>query len=301
MEKPSLNLKELKKLYAQQVNIMGLFREVSGSTQNTTDAILISYDLQSGSYVKAFAEPEHRRKHDLYAAEIAAVIEPLGAASLLEAGVGEATTLCSALAKMKVRPAAIAGFDISWSRISCARKFARGFGFDDANFFTGDLFHIPITDGTFDVVYTAHAIEPNHGREREILAELCRVARRWVVLFEPSFELGNAATRQRIEEHGYCRGLPGVARELGCEIVEHRLLANVMRENNQTAVLLIRKPEPAGPAPREVFACPICRAALELVRGHYFCDECSRVFPVIDGIPCLLAGNGILASKFRDA
>ena len=300
MENPTLDLKELKRLYAQQVNIMGLFRELSGTTQNTTDAILVSYDLQSGSYVNAFENPEQRAKHERYTAEIASILGPLGAASVLEAGVGEATTFCTALAKLPHPPETIAGFDISWSRISYARKFAERFGLQRAQFFTGDLFQIPVVDAAFDLVYTAHAIEPNHGREREVLAELYRVARRWVVLFEPSYELGAAATRQRIEEHGYCRGLPALARELGYEIVEHCLLKNVMRENNETAVLVIRKPAPEAPPPAQFLACPSCGRALEIVRGHNFCADCSLVFPVLDGLPCLLAGNGILASKFKD-
>lgn len=300
MEKPTLNLKELKRLYAEKVNIMGLFRELGGSTQNTTDAILVSYDLQSGSYVGAFEDPEQRAKHDFYTGEIASILGPLGATSVLEAGVGEATTFCTALSKLPQPPETLAGFDISWSRIHYARKFAERFGLQRAQFFTGDLFHIPVVDNAFDLVCTAHAIEPNHGREREVLAELYRVARRWVVLFEPSYELGGAATRQRIEEHGYCRGLPTIARELGYEVIEHRLLTHVMRENNETAVLVIRKPAPATPPPAQFLACPSCGGALEVVRGQHFCEDCSLVFPILDGLPCLLAGNGILASKFKD-
>jgi SAM-dependent methyltransferase len=296
-----LSIKELKELYSRGVNIMGLFREAGGTAQNSTDAILVAYDLQAGSYVQAAHDPAQSVKREIYAAELAAVLDPLGAESMLEAGVGEATTLCTVLGKMNRRPAAVAGFDISWSRLAYGAQFARETGVANAQFFTGDLFRIPVVDDAFDVVYTAHSIEPNHGREGEVLQELYRIARRWLVLFEPSYELGSAATRQRIEEHGYCRGLPEIARGFGWEVTRHELLQHPIRENNQTAMVVIRKEESAPtPPPATRLGCPQCRAPLASVRGHHFCEDCGRVYPVLDGIPCLLAGNGILASKFQE-
>lgn len=300
MENAPLSLKHLRELYGQGVNIMGLFRDAAGTRENSTDAILVAYDLQSGSYIAGVQQPEARERLARYTGEIAAVLGPLQAESLLEAGVGEATTLCSVLTQLPQPPAKVAGFDISWSRLACAAQYAHDCGSAGIDFFTGDLFRIPVSDAAFDVVYTAHAIEPNHGREREVLQELYRVARKWLVLFEPSYELGSAATRERIEQHGYCRGLPALAREFGWEIVRHELLQHPTRENNQTAMLVIRKPEPATPAPASVFACPTCRTALQSVRGQLFCADCGRVYPVLDGIPCLLPANGVLASKFAE-
>jgi uncharacterized protein YbaR (Trm112 family) len=301
MENTPPSPRELRELYARGVNIMGTFRSLTSSTQNSTDAILVSYDLQSGSYVQAARDPVLRPKLDRYAAEIAAVLEPLEAASMLEAGVGEATTLCPVLAGMKRRPDVVAGFDLSWSRLAYAKRFVHEFRFEHIRFFTGDLFRIPVVDDAFDLVYTTHAIEPNHGREREILQELYRVARRWLVLFEPSFELGSDATRERIVEHGYCRGLPGLIREFGWEITRHELLGNPLSDNNQTAMVVVRKTDTLSQkATASMFACPLCRAPLQPVRGQFFCSECGRVFPVIEDIPCLLDANGVLASKFLD-
>jgi len=291
--------RELRDLYERKTNIMALLREKTGSDVNPPEAVLISYDLQSGSYTRAWNDPAHRAARERYVGEISEVLAPLGAASLLEAGVGEATTLCSVVDRLPQRPAVVGGFDIAWSRIAWARRHAAECGQAGHLLFTGDLFAIPAADDAFDVVYTAHSLEPNHGREREALLELYRVAKRWLVLFEPSYELGNEATRKRIEEHGYIRGLPAIARDLGWEITEHRLLRDPIRENNQTAVLVIRKSsEPATGAPR--LACPSCRVALTTHAGHHFCPECLSVFPVISGIPCLLPGHAVLATKFLD-
>jgi SAM-dependent methyltransferase len=301
MDNAPISPKELRELYARGVNIMGLFREATGTAENSTDAILASYDLQSGSYIEGALKPERREMVARYTGEIAAVLDPLGATSMLEAGVGEATTLCPVMGTMQHRPASVAGFDISWSRLAYARQYAGTFGLDQIRFFTGDLFHIPVVNDAYDVVYTVHAVEPNHGREREILQELYRVARKWLVLFEPSFELGSDATKSHVEAHGYCRGLPDLAREFGWEIVRHELLQHPLRDTNQTAVLVIRKAASSKtPAPESPFGCPLCRAPLRSVRGQFFCADCSRVFPVLDDIPCLIGANGILASKFQD-
>ena len=295
-----LDISQLKLLYKENVNIMALFREVSGLHSNSQEAILTSYDLQSGSYINALGDPDFKKRHDRYCAEIAGLLFEFRPGSVLEAGIGEATTLCSVLSQGKDRSVKFAGFDISWSRVDCARRHADHSGFPDLTLSTGDLSSIPFVDDSFDVVYTAHAIEPNHGREKEILLQLLRVARRRVALFEPSYELGGEATRRRIEEHGYCRGLPSIAEEIGAKIVLHQLLQNPMRPENATAVLVLEKTGGGTSDKGQQFGCPRCRARLRLVKQQWFCDGCSLVYPVISGIPCLLRGNGILATHFPE-
>ena len=290
-------MQELKELYGKNVNIMSLFRELGDSSKNSLDAILVSYDLQSGSYANALQSADYLEKHHLYTAALAKVLDGLDGESLLEAGVGEATTLCNTVAKLQRAPKSVFGFDLSWSRIAFARRFAREFAFTPS-FSTGDLFHMPLQDGSFDIVFTSHAVEPNHGREREALLELYRVTRKWLVLFEPSYELGTEQTRARIEANGYCRNLPELARELGMEVVEHRLLEFTYNQQNQTGVILIRKNGPAATASVDGLGCPTCHNPLVAAKGNHFCESCSLVFPVIDGIPCLLPNNGVLASKY---
>lgn len=290
----------LKTLYEQGVNIMSLFRERSGSSQNSADAALISYDLQSGSYLRALDDPAHRVQLNRYAEKIAEVIRPLGAASILEAGVGEATTLRHVMEKLTPAPTWTGGFDLCWSRIVYAREYVSRSQSIRPTLFTGDLARIPLPDNAVDLVFTSHAIEPNHGREEPILRELLRVSRRWVALFEPSYELGNELTRRRVEEHGYCRGLPGVAEGLGARVVEHRLLGFDWVAHNQTGLVLLEKSGVALASGEVRLGCPCCHHALDALRGNHFCPECLTVYPTIDGIPCLLPANGILASKYSE-
>ena len=116
-----------------------------------------------------------------------------------------------------------------------AREYAVALGVR-ANLFAGDLTEIPIQDSAVEVVYTSHSIEPNRGREKQILAELYRVTRRYLVLLEPSNELGTQETRRHIEEHKYCLDLGRHVRELGFDVIEHRLFEHVRNPVNQTAL-----------------------------------------------------------------
>lgn len=277
---------------------MRLFRERTGADSNSTEAVLVAYDLQSGSYRRALENPEHRARFDAYTGAMVAVLDMLDFDALLDAGTGEATTLCAILSQLRCRPARAAGFDLSWSRVAHGREHARGVAGEPPYLFTGDIFHIPVADAAFDCVSTSHALEPNFGREREALAELARVARRWVVLFEPSYELGSDDTRRHIEEFRYVRSLPDAARDAGLEIVSHELLSASMSPRNETAALVLRKPGPPPPAPAQWLGCPLCHAPLTAVKGHLFCAEDGLVFPILDGIPALLPANGVLASHF---
>jgi len=245
----------------------------------------------------------HREGVLRYAGAIARLLDTLDASSVLEAGVGEATTLANVIPRLARPLQRAAGFDISWSRIGHGRRYAASQGQDSSlSLVVGDLFAIPAADGAFDVVYTSHSIEPNRGREKQALSELYRAARRYVVLLETASRLGNEATKARILEHRYCADLDQHARELGFTIAEHRLFDASTRENNQTELIVIEKAgkDDLQKSEHGWQACPQCRTNLSSHKGHFYCEECANIYPVIDGIPCLVATCSTLATQFLE-
>lgn len=44
--------------------------------------------------------------------------------------------------------------------------------YTNVNLFVANLFHIPLVDSSMDLLYTCYAIEPNGGKEKEILQEI---------------------------------------------------------------------------------------------------------------------------------
>jgi ubiquinone/menaquinone biosynthesis C-methylase UbiE len=291
-----ISMKRLRDHYEKGENIMQLLRD-AGVTPDS-EAVLAAYDLQAGSYVEAMRAPRYSARKVEYASAIAKVLNQLGARSILEAGVGEATTISHVIPRLISQPTVVAGFDISWSRIAHGKIYARSHA--SLHLVVGDLFAIPAADNSFDAVYTSHSIEPNHGMEKAALKELYRVARRHVVLLEPAATYGSEATKSHIQHHQYCSDLNRHARELGFDVREHRLFDVSLNEENQTELLIIFKNANPYEKTDKVrwIACPRCRTPMVDHLGQFYCDECCLVYPRVGDIPCLLSAAGILASNF---
>ena len=117
------NTYNLKNLYKSNNNILDYLRKQDGT--NLVDDIKVSYDLQSGSYIKNFEKnPINYQK---YNRELANVINQLGSfQSILEAGVGETTTMVNMLLNLRNYKRIDAyGFDISWSRLRYGKEFSK--------------------------------------------------------------------------------------------------------------------------------------------------------------------------------
>jgi len=290
---------QLKKLYEQGRNISALLREERGVACNTREIIEIAYDLQTGSYISAMENADMAKHREAYSNGIADIIRSLcDPVSILEAGVGEATTLSGVLHRLAGETCSY-GFDLSWSRVAYARDWLRSRGVVDSVLCSGDLFDIPFLDNSVDVVYTSHSIEPNGGNEEPILRELYRVAGKYLVLLEPGYELAGEAARRRMDSHGYCKNLAGVALSLGYKVLEHRLFQFSHNPLNPTALTIIQKAG-NGHVPSGVLACPKLKTPLKEVGGMLYSPEALVVYPRIGGIPCLRIENGIFASKYEE-
>ena len=289
-------LDKIKEIYSRGGNIMDFINQ--GSSRNSLESILVSYDFQAGSYVKAYRENIESNK--LYVSQINGIIDELGKFdSILEAGVGEATTFKEVVSNRNIAKDNCYGFDISWSRIKTGNDFLAEEGVGECRLFVGDLLNIPIVDNSIDVVYTSHSIEPNSGMEETILQELYRITRKYLVLFEPGYELASREAQLRMEKLRYVTRLRDAAEKLGYKIIKHELLEHHHNPLNPTAVLLIEKnKEPEARVKETFFQCPITKLELEDRGEAFFCPETFLVYPVIGGIPYLLASHAILACKF---
>lgn len=72
--------------------------------------------------------------------------------------------------------------------MSYSRHFCKKAMFKKINLFVADMFKMPIADDAVDVVYTVHSMEPNGGREEELLDELYRITGKYLILVEPDYE-----------------------------------------------------------------------------------------------------------------
>jgi hypothetical protein len=304
---------ELKKVYEADQNVLRFCKEKLGSqATNEQAAIMHAYELQAGSYVKLMKEDaNYRAAKERYGEAVAEVISAFKPVSILEAGVGEATTLAEVVKNLpRDQGKQIYGFDLAWSRVLIAQQYYQGVleaassrdsvknTERQSHFFAGELEHIALPDNAFDVVFTSHAIEPNHGREKEILEELYRVTAGHLILFEPAYELAGQAARDRMDYHGYCRGLKDIALANGWNVSRCEIFAGRDDVANPTMVLIISKG--AALAKHLQFVSPISGGPLVLHQGNYFNAEEGLVFPVLAGVPYLTRSAGLLASHYGE-
>jgi len=296
----ALHPQDLKNAYAKGDNIAVLLRSHNLHGLSAEEAIEVSYDLQAGSYIHGMENEQTRAHKTRYGRKIAETLASLGhPASLLEAGIGEATTLSFVLDALPSLPRAIHGFDLSWSRIACARKWLNARGWPDVFLSVARIGQIPYRENSFDIVFTSHALEPNRGQEETLLKELYRVASRHLVLLEPGYELAGEEARKRMDTHGYCRGLPEKARALGMKVIRHELLGEAANPLNPTALTIIEKNASAPPA-MPALACPCFGDDLRPLDGCYYSEKSMRSYPVLHGIPCLRPEKAIIAARLLD-
>ena len=295
--------------YSKGENAMEWCREYFHRANETVEgndllATLVAYDLQAGSYVSAVRAD--REKNQSWCRQLASLLSSVLADgdSILEVGVGEATTLAGVLAESGTKPSMAFGFDVSWSRVCVGRQWLHENG-QRADLFVADLLSIPMGDGSVDVVYSSHSLEPNRGKEEEAIRECLRVARKAVVLVEPIYELAPREAQARIRNHGYVEGLRETAERLGAKVSDYRLLDYTPNPLNPSGVIHLTK-DGASNGPKDQFTasvwrCPVTGVALEAGTEFFYARQVGLAYPVLRAVPMLRAEHVIVASKLGSA
>lgn len=295
-------MSKLKELIDNNVNIIEYLKKSDNRTDNNIQDIMISYELQTGSYTAEYYK--NKKQKMKYINELANIFNTYcdikdDKYSLLEAGIGEGTTLGPLLMQINHKPYKSYGFDLSWSRVFYANKFLRDINCElDIETFCADLFNIPIKDNSIDIVYTSHSIEPNGGREREALQELYRITNQYLFLFEPSYELASEEARERMKKHGYITNLYNTALELKYNVIEYKLLEVCSNPLNPTGVMIIKKERKT--TSNNPYLCPVTHKDMEREQDCFNCKESMLVYPIIKNIPCLFDHKAIIATKYND-
>lgn len=291
------NLKEIQKEYKSGTNIIK-FINGSRKAKNSSESILVSYDLQAGTYVDL--AKNHLTYLNNYTSALAKEIDLLGSFnSILEVGVGEGTTLAHLVSKFKKKPKTILGFDISWSRIKYANNYLLKNSIKNSQLFVGDLFRTPLMNDSVDIVYTSHSIEPNGGREKESLRELYRITKSYLILLEPSWEFASRDGKKRIEELGYVKNLYKHAKDLGYKVIKHQLFEYSANPLNPTGLIIIEKKSNQTNS-KDIFACPVTKTKLAFKDDCYYSADSLLAYPIIGKIPCLTPDNAVVATHFLD-
>lgn len=298
--------------YAKGNNVMQFARAQNFTPVNTSQAILISYDLQAGTYVEEVRN--FPVEHELWTKQISEILIPLIKPnnSILEVGVGEATTLSGVLSHLDKQPVVALGFDISFSRIYTAMNYVTE-NSQKAELFVADIGKIPIMSDSIDIVYTSHSLEPNRGREKELIEELLRISKKYVVLIEPIYELASDEAKSRMDAHGYVKDLYNAAEECGAKVREYKLLDYAKNPLNPSGLIILEKtqdsnkndsnsvqPDQTNTASQIQWMCPLTGTKLVKHNEYFISNETGIIYPIIKGIPLLRPEHAIVASVLID-
>jgi len=276
-------LTKLSTAYNKKLNLTELL-QVEGFRINSK-AIEIIYDLQAGSYTRFDLEnPENNLR---LVSEVVNTIAPHldSCSSLLDVGTGEGTSIIPLIKKLNLDIESYA-LDISWSRLSFAVSNSVKHS-TSLNFAVGDMLNIPMANSSIDVVITIHAIEPNGGKEVEILKELARVSKRRVILIEPDFDNANSEQRSRMQKLSYIGSLIDAISAAGLTIIDKVPLSYNLNPLNCASIYIL-KPDTEKQASKELsrWVDPIFHSELIQFEGGLRNAE-GLWYPVLKSIPFL--------------
>ncbi|SHJ80298.1 Methyltransferase domain-containing protein [Malonomonas rubra DSM 5091] len=298
------DLRYAKSAYEEGHNITSLLKERFGLEQNSPEIIEIAYDLQAGSYVDSVKK--NRDSWEAYTGEIASILSHYcaEAESVLDVGTGEMTTLAGVAKCCYKSSFTYYACDISLSRLIKGKRFVAEELPEDLvqkiNPFVADLFYLPFVDSSIDVIWTSHALEPNGGREELALAELLRVAKKKLILFEPYYEGNSPDGKARMDRLGYIKGLPEFIKECGATCEDIVPLDNISNPLNPTYAFIITPP--AGcrkEAEKSPWACPATKLPMEKVGNCYWSEYSMLAYPILQDVPVFRREAAILASALK--
>lgn len=297
-----MDIHKIKELYENKQNLTEYFKLSQNKTELSSAEVELIYDLQSGNYSSRYEYDDAYKKYkDKYTDEIVYHINSLNFKfnSILEAGIGEGTTFCDVIKKLDKPKIKKFGLDISWSRLAYAKKFLKKNSLKNTKLVTGLLENLPFLENSIDIVYTSHSIEPNRGKEKEILKELYRVTNNYLILLEPSYEFGNKKQQERMDKLSYAKNLSKYCEELNYKIIKHELIKSHSRENNRTSIIIIEKSTKEN-ANKGFLACPQTKIKLLKNKNFYYALESFYSYPILKNIACLNIENKILSTKLQN-
>ncbi len=291
------NFKVLENLKKTKVNYFLFLKK----NTNFSDEIInqISYGFQAGSYIDFYNYQKKRKEFPVYYYDdIYSKIENYiqNNYSILEAGVGEGTFLYELILRVKKKYKKIDYFacDYSFSRLLACKNFLSKKKVD-TNLFLSKMDKMAIKENSLDIIITHHSIEPNRGKEKDIIQHFLNISNKYVFLFEPIYELNPKKNKIRMDKYRYAKNLYNVCKKLDCEIIEYGLLDVSLNPKNLTGLIVLKKKK--SKKNNIKFKCLHTNNTLSEKKDFLYNDRSGIIYPKIKELPILLEDKAIIAPK----
>lgn len=166
------------------------------------------------------------------------------------------------------------------------------------------MLQLPYKDNSFDCVLTHYALEELSGYQEKAIRELVRISKRYVIIIEASFELGNKHEKRKLINRNWNLEIIPCIKSNNWRLIKHSLIPYCHDAYHHGGIHIIEKNTIASDISRnkfknDIFCCPSCNGKIENVKSFFKCAECSLVYPSSENIPIFLTDKGIIASKFN--
>ena len=177
------------------------------------------------------------RVREAWCERLVETFSKFGVASILEVGCGDGNNL--PILRRSFPRARLHGVDVSPKRIEFARNFA-GHRELDLGFSEASATDLPFARGEFDAVYSMYCLEHLPREFPDAIREMCRVARRCVVLVEPIPEHRGPAQWIYAFAADFLRGVPDFLHKEGLAVESVELLDDASVPLNLASMITIR-------------------------------------------------------------
>ena len=204
------------------INILNkiLRNKIYSNNSRSLENVQKKYDKISGTYIHSI-ENEKRfygelndgtvvkckgNIHKYYGDIISKIIKQTKSKSFLEVGAGELTQfklICDFLKKINFKVDETGALDISLKRLLVGKSYLKKKNNKIDYIIQGNAAELPFANDSFDLIYTCHCLEQVPELFKQSVDEMLRVAKNYVVLIEPSYELSNKITNNYIYYKDY--------------------------------------------------------------------------------------------------
>lgn len=275
----------------------------SRDARKTSDAVERKYDALAGSYIARrygelgrgerwyyLGQDLQRRSNRDYVMQqqtrYCDVLAQFPFRRILEVGAGELTTLAAVAERFGPEVHYVAA-ELSLNRVQQGRRLfiqRIGAGLDACK---ANAVRLPFPDASVDVAFTSQALEHMPYDFRAAVSEMCRVARRAVVLFEPSYEMGSTAQRLRMLAKDYFRGLPAWIATLKGVRCHAPFWVGGSPVNRIACTVIEIDGRADGELPPFQYVCPVTHEPVERIENYWMTPGREALYFEFRGVPVL--------------
>ena len=240
------------------LNFLPLKKRFSFSSRNIS-VVEKKYDKIAGTYLKNYINNDNQKYiakldsdqvveilasyKDYIAETVANTYVETNSDSILEVGAGELTLLVEVLKRIREKNKQInqvAALDISLNRLLVGKKLIDDSKVKIDYLAKANAEKIPYKSNSFDFVFTSHCIEQVPHLFKNILDELMRVTKKYVVLVEPSYESGTDENKNYILSKGYIRFSDRLLKNTGHNLIFRKGFP-VQKYINGSEIIIFKK------------------------------------------------------------